>query len=148
MTQRDAVDPPVHNRCTSDGCDKLLGCVYTPIPHCRAAAPCPGGCDDGNECTEDACVNGECVHYVMEGCDGEIYAVDVACSSDWDCDDAEDCTTDICDAGTCRNVLRDDCYMGECDGDDACDDHDACTTDKCEAGICNHYRRQCPSEDP
>jgi hypothetical protein len=84
----------------------------------------------------------------MEGCDGEIYAVDVACSSDWDCDDAEDCTTDICDAGTCRNVLRDDCYMGECDGDDACDDHDACTTDKCEAGICNHYRKQCPSEDP
>ena len=50
---------------------------------------CPNGCDDGNGCTDDSCVNGKCSH-----------AVNTA-----PCDDGKACTTkDVCDSGTCAGA--------------------------------------------
>jgi hypothetical protein len=42
---------------------------------CVGACACPGGCDDGNPCTFDACVKGACVHECL--CVGPIG--DVTC---------------------------------------------------------------------
>jgi len=58
---------------------------------------CPGGCinaaqcDDGNPCTSDQCVAGQCVNTPIPGC----------CQDAMDCDDGNPCTLDICQAGIC-----------------------------------------------
>jgi hypothetical protein len=58
---------------------------------------CPGGCinagqcDDGNPCTLDQCVAGQCVNTPIAGC----------CQDVMDCDDGNPCTLDICVAGAC-----------------------------------------------
>ncbi|MEC9072414.1 MAG: hypothetical protein VX938_08555, partial [Myxococcota bacterium] len=84
------------------------------------------GCEDGYDCTEDTCVNGECEHKLMEtACvldgtcyyDGDTKPGDACMScqpalaqivfSAVDCDDGDPCTVDSCngDAGGCVNVL-------------------------------------------
>ena len=89
--------------CTSDGCDKAIGCFHLPnVKPCNDASACTdkdvckdkvcgGGlavdCDDGNGCTTDTCDKGDgCVHAPAEGL----------------CSDDSDCTIDdACDEGTC-----------------------------------------------
>jgi len=96
-------------------------------------------CDDGNPCTEDACVpeEGGCEHVSVSGiaCDDEDvctiadHCEDGVCSGTFvDCDDKNPCTTDICDAsGGCLYEFN----------DGACDDGDPCTVnDHCDSGIC------------
>lgn len=92
--------------CTHDACDPGLGCVLTG-PNlavacdshdlcapglCGADSTCvpqPIVCNDGNDCTSDACVDGQCPY------------TDLAQGTP--CDDAVNCTTeDICDgSGSC-----------------------------------------------
>jgi hypothetical protein len=54
--------------------------------------PCAtqGDCDDGNACTQDACLpTGSCQNLPLTGC----------CQSHADCDDADPCTLDACSFG-------------------------------------------------
>ncbi len=114
------------NPCTSDLCNKLIGCV-----HQINAAPC----SDGNACTLfDTCKDGTCAP-------GDPLA----------CDDNSACTIDSCDTktglcvyGTGKNgiacddfngcTLGETCSNGKCQGGVAsvCDDKSICTTDSCD----------------
>ena len=93
---------------------------------CQTSATCvqiitvPGSsCDDGDPCTEDLCVDGNCTHVPV------------------DCDDGDPCTTDYCDAtGTCHH-----------DAINCEDDGDPCTLDYCENGICVHVQMTCPQPE-
>jgi hypothetical protein len=52
---------------------------------------CVNGCDDGNACTTDRCVNNSCVH--------DAQPDRTACT-----DDQDGCTDDICKAGSCQHI--------------------------------------------
>ena len=147
--------------CTeNDMCGKN-GCVNgTPID-----------CDDDNECTDDDCVDGVCIHTPvpdMTGCDdGDVCTYDDYCDygvcygyPQW-CTDNNDCTIDYCDpASGCVNEPI-DCDDGDactddyCDPDSGrcvnepnnenCDDEDACTDDLCDPDTgCTHQGIECP----
>ena len=94
----------------------------------RPACSRPRDCDDGNECTKDLCVDGECVRLRKDNCK--------PCVSDADCPRAPDlCSRFVCDAGigTCTLRLK------------VCDDEVPCTTDYCdpETGDCVHEGECC-----
>lgn len=79
----------------------------------------PADCDDGNECTDNACdtTTGLC-----------SWTNNTAtCASD---DNA--CTSDVCAAGECTHAAL-------ADGAACTDDTDNCTSDVCEASACTHY---------
>ncbi|MBX3272346.1 MAG: hypothetical protein KF729_18955 [Sandaracinaceae bacterium] len=112
-------------------------------------------CDDGFDCTIDACgVGNVCVHDpVTERCEagrvcevGRGCVTTTSCSSDADCDDAIACTSDRCGVGgVCTQTPIDErCGMGEtcdramgcvapagCASNAECDDDVACTNDTC-----------------
>jgi len=71
--------------------------------------PAAGSCDDGNACTADSCVNGECTSSVLS------------------CDDGDACTGDSCDpqSGCVHAAMN-------------CGDTDSCTVDSCDNGVCSH----------
>jgi hypothetical protein len=73
-----------------------------------------GQCDDGNDCTEDSCEDGQCVLTITPAAP---------------CDDGNDCTfSDICNGDVC---------MGIPDDGAACDDGNECTTnDTCDVTTC------------
>ena len=179
------------NECTEDWCDEngvchhnckvempcndgdpmtiLDQCLFDPTGACG----CQGtkvdckddpDCDDGNECTKDVCVDGQCVQDCLDGmeCDDGNpftfldYCWQVAdtgkcvclgeyeCSGDEDCFDSNDCTTDWCDKnGFCHN----DCLDG-----DKCDDGDPATIlDQCLFGdtgecLCTGTPAECQSD--
>ena len=76
---------------------------------------CVGGCDDGNPCTSDSCVDGSCQHDPIDG--GQ-------------CDDGSGCGSATCEGGTCVFSEKEE------DGT-ACDDNSVCTeNDMCEDGAC------------
>jgi hypothetical protein len=62
------------------------------------------GCDDGDPCTDDYCVDGQCEHEDA-------------------CDDNDPCTDDYCVDGDCY-------YVDACDDDDPCTD-DCCVDEIC-----------------
>jgi hypothetical protein len=80
-------------------------------------------CDDGNPCTLDGCVNGNCVNLVANGIgctSGGMSGMCVnatcvtstgaptpppLCTVNADCDDGNDCTIDSCVLGSCVNVV-------------------------------------------
>lgn len=72
-------------------------------------------CVDGDACTDDQCINGECFSFVI------------------DCDDNDPCTDDFCDNGFC---FSDDNGLCGCLTDLDCVDHDICTDDACVGGTC------------
>lgn len=88
-------------------------------------------CDDSNECTTDACVDGTCVNTGVADdttCTGGICCSAVCapatCSVDGDCNDSNLCTTDTCvNAGTCNAYCSytpiPDCVTAVC-GDKVC----------------------------
>ena len=148
------------NPCTTDTCDKALGCQTK----ANDAATCDA---DGSACTVgDKCTGGVCAAGVAKVCDdGKICTLDAcdpktgACSNTLvaalSCDDGDPCThTDLCDAkGACggKAVSCDDgnpCTTGSCskssgcvaaavtDGA-SCEDGNLCTlTGTCVAGVC------------
>ena len=64
--------------CTVDSCSPAIGCTATPIK-----------CNDDEQCTEDACVGGQCVYKPIAG----------------PCVDSDPCTVDdTCQQGTCVGV--------------------------------------------
>jgi len=120
-------------------CDTFFDMNDTGCMQCFDA----GDCDDGNECTADDCVGGECEN--------------VAVSDGTSCDDGDLCTqVDTCQSGICTGsdpvvcTASDQCHnAGTCnpatgvcsdppkaDGT-SCDDSDECTqTDTCQSGVC------------
>ncbi|HEX5044251.1 MAG TPA: hypothetical protein VFV75_15200 [Candidatus Polarisedimenticolaceae bacterium] len=100
-------------------------------------------CDDGNACTDDACVEGQCA------------------STPTVCDDGNACTDDLCDSGSgCfhMDVVCDDssaCTNDSCDPSSgcvydtiSCDDDNACTDDSCDAASgCVNTNNSNPCDD-
>jgi len=86
-----------NNPCTSDSCDPVLGCVYTPID---------GLCNDNSICTtNDQCVNGLCVGTPIS------------------CDDLDVCTDDTCNpVSGCIHTGNN----APCDDGNACTVNDTC----------------------
>ncbi len=120
------------NPCTSDACDAITGCSFTPNTLT---------CDDGNQCTQgDVCAKGACNGTAINCAD------DLACTLDGcetatgtcthtgnaaACDDGNPCTTDSCDTTT-------GCKHGA-DDTGKCDDGNACTVDTCDPTLgCLH----------
>ncbi len=86
---------------------------------CQPGAPL--NCDDGNDCTADACTAGNCTYTPLDGAS---------------CDDGNLCTQGTCQGGTCLVTGVD------------CDDGDPCTVDGCDpqAG-CTHEMVDCNDGD-
>jgi len=87
-----------------------------------------GHCDDRDDCTTDACVDGACVFEPIPGCGAE-------CLADEDCDDGDECTANACVDGACAFEPIPGCGA-ECLADEDCDDGDECTTNACVDGAC------------
>jgi hypothetical protein len=69
---------------------------------------CEGGCQDGNPCTTDACVDGECVSSPVPGC----------CENNQVCTDDDPCTFEECGSvAGCTTALESGCLAGACLGD-------------------------------
>ncbi len=155
---RTPVDCDDDDPCTVDSCEPTTGaCTNTPLDcsdqntECATYA-CSAGtceptfsdaaCEDGNQCTADACVNGMCSHTPTAGqpcavlcegagceinlCDGEPTCNEAGecIQTAVDCDDNDLCTDDACDpaTGACSNVAVDcsnldtECATYECAG--------------------------------
>ena len=100
---------------------------------------CPDGCDDGNACTTDACVDGDCQHSPVQ-CDD-----DNACNGEESCNPSSGCVVGDppqCDDGDACNGLEGcDPASGCTPGTPIeCDDGNVCTEDECdpETGFCEH----------
>ncbi len=76
------------------------------------------GCDDGNACTADSCLDAKCVHTARPN--------GTSCTSD-----SNECTNDVCSAGACM-------HPSVADGSSCPDDGDTCTADACASGVCAH----------
>ncbi len=130
----------LYNECTQGGyCDLALGgCQYTQVTLCppdqdlctlEYCDPTTGqcasnalDCDDGNLCTVDQCVDGQCQKTTAPGAD---------CVDPDDCDDDDPCTQNLC-------ATTGDCSCSNPPVD--CDDDDCCTVDTCDpdSGECIH----------
>jgi len=129
-------------------------------------------CDDGNLCTDDACVPGAgCKHVANQlPCDdANVCTLDDVCAAGWctskllqKCDDGNPCTDDGCDPAVgCLSTVNtkpcsdgnacttgDKCKDGVCQAGAGlpCDDGNLCTTDACTdpvLGTCVHEEKDC-----
>lgn len=92
-------------------------------------------CDDGDECTDSTCQDGQCRSYPNEKC------LAPECSDDSECDDADHCTQDVCESGRCQHYPFPGCggdEAPECQENNECDDGRDCTDDVCNYGKCEH----------
>ncbi len=124
-------------------------CYYVPVAHdtsspgpdlvapdttpgAEVADPCPGGCDDGEPCTQDFCGPMGCQHEPVAGC----------CHEDADCEDGDPCTDDLCLGGACTYAPAGDLC---CESDEDCDDGTVATVDQCRDRRCR-FVRPCGSD--
>jgi cysteine-rich repeat protein len=127
------------NVCTTDSCNPLSGCVYTPN-----TAPC----NDGNACTTaDTCSGGSCVGGPALVCNDSNLCTDDSCNpasgcvyvnNTAPCDDSNACTT------------ADTCSGGSCAGGPAlvCNDGNVCTSDSCNPATgCVYANNTAPCSD-
>ena len=106
----------------------------TPPPPDTAPTMCTADsdCDDGIDCTNDACAVGGICRNTPDNAlcsDGEICSMEEGCvggcEEDSDCDDGVFCNgTEICVAGGCFTEAPADC-----------DDGNACTDDRCDETV-------------
>jgi len=103
--------------------------------------PCEGvDCDDGDQCTDDECNAGECVHTAHTGscddgdaCTGPDLCIDGVCVAGEKviCDDGNQCTNDACSSVEgCVHVFS----TGGCEDGDPCTDGDLCVGGECLPG--------------
>lgn len=90
---------------------------------CVAKCACPGGCDDGNGCTVDRCVGGECTHECV--CVGP--AAEVSCCPGPGPCPAPSTTTTTLAAGGCQSAA--DCNP----------DGNPCVLAFCASGVCEKF---------
>lgn len=116
-----------------------------------APLPCASDCKDSFPCTEDRCVNGECVHDPFTGtreCDN------IACTQNDKCESGT-CKSGTPNNGMCPNTDTNVCTLEICDvtrgcirqnapSTTACVDPIACTiNDRCNNGICRSGTDNC-----
>ena len=97
---------------------------------------CRGDCDDGNACTDDACVDGNCTHTPKICNDNNPGTYDYCyggkcTNTTTKCDDQNNCTADSFDGVKCVYIPK------------KCDDRNACTDDTCVNGDCVYTRKIC-----
>ena len=108
---------------------------------------CEETCDDGNACTADECVEGDCVHSSTDCNDSNQCTADSCNPATGGCDsvpllgdpctaqDGSACTLDtgLCNAsGDCELTAIPDC----CESDGECADEDLCTFEACTNNEC------------
>lgn len=152
-----------HNQCTDDSCSPVSGCLNTPVQDgiaCGNADVCdgietcqmgicspgiPSSCNDGNDCTRDACDRTRgCLQIPTAGCcdsDADCadtsqctrneHCVNHACTSDpVSCDDGISCTNDSCNPSS-------GCVHTPVANNTSCDDGDVCNgISTCQNGVC------------
>jgi len=140
-----SVDCDDGDDCTVDVCDPVAGCVHQAAPGCCTS---DDQCDDLNPCTADTCdvASGDCAHAAQPdgaacNVDGdpctpeECLAGECVAAGQPSCDDGDPCTEDACDPATgCTHAAVPGC----CQQDADCpDDGDACTQPaSCVEGSC------------
>ncbi|MFO0746174.1 MAG: hypothetical protein U1F43_10940 [Myxococcota bacterium] len=171
-----AVDCDDDNPCTREVCDRVAGCVVTPVAgqscddgvrctvddRCDDAGRCGGqanSCDDGDPCTVDACSElAGCSHVVTDGLaceDGDACSDNDTCQAGTctaggatNCDDGNTCTVDHCDAvaGCVHLPTLSPCCLGV---SSVCDDQNPCTDDQCDAltGACSYAANRASCDD-
>jgi hypothetical protein len=134
-------------------CDDANACTATDT--CGAGGECYGQpivCDDGEACTDDACVplQGCTVVFNENACDDGT-----ACTEGDQCDagnclgtfincaDDNPCTDDSCDAAFgCQSAAN----LALCDDDDACTSDDACSAGSCAGTLVNCSNLDAPCQ--
>jgi hypothetical protein len=116
------------NPCTSDSCDPVKGCQFSPNT---------GACSDGNACTVgDSCATGKCVPGKPSLCDdGKPCTDDVCNPGDGSCKYGANDKSPCSDGNPCS--ADDHCAGGACTGGAVqvnCDDKNGCTADTCDPG--------------
>ncbi|MBM4344898.1 MAG: N-acetylmuramoyl-L-alanine amidase [Deltaproteobacteria bacterium] len=130
--------------------DKYVGMVAACVNGTPPPTGCPGGCDDKNPCTTDACSGNKCVHTnnTASCSDGTGCTSGDKCSggkclagTKKICDDKNVCTTDGCDAKSGNCAFANSTSL--------CNDGNACTTgDKCGGGKCSGAAKVCNDNNP
>ena len=144
------------NPCTDDGCQKLIGCVFTDnslpcndgsactVPDVCKDGACQGGsklpCDDGNPCTWDSCDKTTACTHVANGLpcdDGEPCSYGDLCSGGkctpgqpLPCHDGNACTYDSCGKDGCTFNNN----SADCDDGNPCTSGDGCLLGQCGSG--------------
>jgi len=143
------------NLCTTDSCDPVAGCLFTPVecPAGEQCDPADGICKVPPECTVDADCDDGMFCNGAETCD----TATGTClpGTPPDCDDGVACTVDTCDEvnDACVNTPDDTACPDDglfCTGQEICDPVDGCvsTGDPCPAGtVCNEATDTCDRED-
>ncbi len=148
------------NPCTTDSCDKTLGCIYKAnTATCEDGDPCTEGdlcaskvckpgkakvCSDGNPCTTDLCNKQTgCVTFAnSDPCtDGDACTLGDTCKGGQCvpgdakvCKDTNPCSADTCDSKTGNCV-----FDTQISGSIICDDGVPCTLDDCNSITgCSH----------
>ena len=97
------------DNCSPSTCFSTDPCI---IAACGPSSICIQtlvNCDDGDACTTDSCINGQCTNNPIN------------------CDDPDPCTDDFCIDGVCHNPKRPDCCI---------DDSQCVSDDPCKVGTC------------
>ena len=145
-------DTVVYN-CTTLDCDALNPDPSTTIfTSCSESLGCQFEvCDDGNACTTNEAVGGDCVHNSIDCDDGNPLTIDT-CDPDigcqYECDDGNACTREAFVNGVCQPVDEYGDPDDECSPDDGCipglidcDDGDGSSVDLCVPSTgCRHLR--------
>jgi hypothetical protein len=140
-----------------DGGIELPDARVDPDGGMEEACTSNGACEDGDRCTENACIEGRCMNTVHPDC--------LDCATDADCADGDVCTIDLCWIGECRwewssaececstgaecddfnrqtidRCVDNECFyeVDPCESDAECDDFVACTIDRCDSPICTN----------
>ena len=115
-------------------CDPSIGCA-----ECLEDIHC----DDGNECTHDACSDGACTYTSLSGATCSLGSRSGYCDGTGNC--VECLNDDHCDTIPCPECQRATCQPdGTCgctpvtDGTRCNDDGNDCTLDECRGGVCTH----------
>lgn len=140
------------NTVNGDGCSAQ--CTIEVIPSCRQDSDC----NDNNACTNDRCVDGNCLSNTVNCDDGNVCNGTESCNPDSGCVEG---TPLVCDDGNVCNGIEscdpsDGCVSGtplncndgnSCNGIEECDPYLGCTagipldcsylTDECHAGMCD-----------
>ncbi|SJM92816.1 DUF1566 domain-containing protein [Crenothrix polyspora] len=130
------------NSCTTDSCDRVLGCVYTPVET-------GASCDDSNACTQsDVCSSGVCTGSTVTCSDDGNVCTTASCdptlgciqnNNTAACDDGNGCTVgDVCSGSLCQAGAH-----------KSCNDNNTCTTDQCNpaTGSCAYVNNTVSCSD-
>lgn len=130
------VDPTLNCACVCrPGLTRCNGVCLDLQSDAANCGGCGQSCDDGNVCTTDACLAGQCSNTIIPSC----------CESDPECEDGDLCTTNSCVGNQCQIAPV------VCPGEDLCtgvgcapptgcftfsrcDDGNDCTEDSCDQG--------------